>query len=109
MAVRLIISHRQASTDRIGINGMSGTSNERSSSGGVLRSTITPVDTGANANSVPTMTISSSTPICEIPAITATAAPTPTVILAGVRVLSLTCAIRRGSRPSRLIAKMIRL
>src|SRR5664279_2356626 len=108
-AVRLIISHRQASTDRIGITGMNGTLNERSRSGRVLRSTTTPMETNTNVNSVPTLTISSSTPISENPAIIATATPTPTVILAGVPVFSLTCAMPRGSRPSRLIAKMIRL
>ena len=41
MAVRLIISHRQARTDRIGITGMNGTLYERFRSGRLLRSTIT--------------------------------------------------------------------
>ena len=61
--VRLIISHRHASTERIGTTGTSGILNPRGRSGRVRRSTITPTDTSTNANSVPMLTISSSGPI----------------------------------------------
>src|SRR6195952_1732021 len=70
---------------------------------------ITPIETRTNANNVPTFTISSSTTIFEQPATTATTTPTPTVIRTGTPVFSFTAAMFRGSKPSRLIAKITRL
>jgi len=53
---RLAISARQTTTERIGIQGMNGTRNGRGRSGDTRRSTITPIDTMMNANSVPMLT-----------------------------------------------------
>src|ERR1700727_3091717 len=83
-AVRLTINHRQAAIEAIGRSGTQGARNPRGRSGRVRRSTITPADTRTNANSVPTLTISSSLVIGKTEAVAATTAATNMVIRIGV-------------------------
>src|ERR1700740_598209 len=84
ITVRLIISHRHAHTEAIGSSGTQGARNPRGRSGRVRRKTITPADTSTKANSVPTLTISSSLAIGITDAVTATTSATSTVIRTGV-------------------------
>ncbi len=106
--VRLSISHTQSTAERIGSHGMSGTRNDARMSGRFLRSTITPMLTSTNAESVPMLIISSSTPTSVKPARAATTTPAMICTRTGVRRLALVRLRPRGSRPSRLIAKTTR-
>ena len=92
-----------------GSTGPNGTLNGRGMSGRVRRSTMTPTLTSRNANSVPmltSLTISlSGTSAARI----AMSTPRPMVTFTGAPVRGLTSAKRRGIRPSRDIAKKIRV
>ncbi len=78
-------------------------------SGRVRRRMITPMLTRTNANSVPMLTSSTMVPSGTSAARTAISTPSVMVSFAGVPYRWLTVAIRRGSRPSRHIAKKIRV
>ena len=60
-ADKLAISVNEATAESAGSHGTPGVLNGRSSSGRVRRSTITPIATTTNANSVPMLTSSPST------------------------------------------------
>src|SRR3954452_1403257 len=107
--LRLSIRYRQASADRIGTTGDHGTRNLRSRSGLVRRSTGTAIETRTKANSVPMLTRSASVVSFTHAAMITTAVAYSSVIRTGVQVRGLTLAISGGSRPSRPIAKPIRL
>jgi hypothetical protein len=104
----LSISHTQATIDAIGSSGTPGARKPRSKSGRVRRSTMTPAETRAKANSVPMLTISSSLSIGNTDAGIATSTPTSTVIRTGVP-CGPVLANGRGSNPSRHIAKSTRV
>src|SRR5579884_2360866 len=106
-AVRLNISHRHAATDASGTNGDHGTRKPRRRSGRVRRSTTIPAETKTNANSVPTLTISSSLAIGNTEAATATSSATRTVIRTEVP-RGPVVANGRGNNPSRDIANSTR-
>ena len=106
-AVRLSISHRHAPIDAMGSSGTHGARNPRSRSGRLRRSTMTPADTSTKANSVPTLTISSSLAIGNTDAVAPTTSATSTVIRTGVPRAPV-LANGRGSRPSRAIANRTR-
>ena len=105
--MRFSISHTHAQIEAIGSTGTHGARNPRSRSGRVRRSTMTPADTRTNANSVPTLTISSSLLIGNTDAVAATTTATSTVIRTGVP-REPVLANRRGSSPSRAIANSTR-
>lgn len=71
------------------------------------RSTITPAETRTKANSVPTLTISSSLVIGNTDAVTATTRATSTVMRTGVP-RDPVLASARGNSPSRAIANSTR-
>src|ERR1700728_388078 len=101
-AVRFSISQAHARIDAIGSTGTAGARNPRSRSGLVRRRTTTPADTRTNANSVPTLTISSSLVIGNTDAVAAITSATSTVIRTGVP-RELVLANDRGNNPSRAI------
>src|SRR6201993_3971926 len=106
-AVRFSMSQAHAQIDAIGSHGTPGVRNPRCRSGLLRRSTMTPADTRTNANSVPTLTISSSLPIGNTAAVAATTTATSTVIRTGVP-REPVLANARGKSPSRAIANKTR-
>ena len=91
-----------------GNHGTSGTRKERSMSGAVRRRTMTPMLTIRKANSVPMLTSLAISVSGTKAAMTATSRPNVAVMSAGVwRGLSLPTHL--GTRPSRLMANMIRV
>jgi len=93
----------------IGNTGTNGTRNGRSMSGCVRRRMITPTLTSRNANSVPMFTSFTISLSGTTAARAAIRMPMPNVSLTGVPVRGLTSASPRGIRPSRAIAKKMRV
>ena len=77
-------------------------------SGAVRRRTMTPTLTMRKANSVPMLTSLAISDSGTNAAMAATASPKAAVMRAGVR-RGLSTPIQRGTRPSRLMANMIRV
>src|SRR5580704_13418377 len=94
----------QNTTLSTGITGPNGTRNPRRRCGSLYRSTITPIDTSTNANSVPMFDISASEPTSNNPDGIATRIPATQVANAGVRNRGCTLLNASGSNLSRLIA-----
>ena len=103
------MSHRDASTERIGITGTNGVRNGRFRSGRVRRRMITPIATSTNANNVPMLTSSANVFSGNTNVTIATATPVTSVVRYGVRNRSDTAENTGGSRRSRHIAKNTRL
>jgi hypothetical protein len=93
----------------IGNSGTKGTRNGRSMSGSVRRRTITPMLTRRNANSVPMFTSLTISDSGTSAARMAMRMPMPIVSGTGVPVRGFTLAMPRGIRPSRAIAKKMRV
>src|ERR1700679_205128 len=105
---RPVISNTQKTTERTGITGPNGTRNPRYRSGSLYRSTITPIETSTNANSVPMFDISANVPTSNNPAGIATSTPATQVANAGVRNRGCTLLKTSGSNLSRDIANQTR-
>jgi len=93
---------------RIGIHGLPGILKARGRSGRFLRIIGMEMATSVKADRVPMLTMSESTPMSKKAATSATTAPTTICRAAGVPCLPVLDR-PRGSRPSRLMAKTIRV
>ena len=106
--LRLSISQKFASAMSIGTHGLPGMRNARGRSGRLRRMIGMPSATSVNADNVPILTISARISTFRRQATNATTTPTMICRRAGVPCLP-TFDRLRGSRPSRLMAKITRV